>query len=937
MYFNLDEMSDCIWNANCGRNMCRRKINMLSSAIESFRGGVIILERTDHYQYDICYISNGMYRILKYPDKNELIHSHQGNVFAGVHPADVEYVKQLLENSAYSGADFEAEYRVVNSFGKYIWVKIRGIVKYENNGLFYYISYEDTSEKYNYIELLKNEQNKCNIAIENSDVEFMTYDIAGKKLMISRGNKIKSHLNNSVIENVPESLYQSEYILPESMEEITKLNEKIIAGEISASAIIWRKSEDGKSKWCERINCVTVADDKASPAYVYIIGKDITELKKAQKRYSAILESRAKLPVNSIGCYILNISKNWCGDSLGVCERKDELLETETVDGFFDSIYKYIYDDEMKKQYMDTFNRRSLLNSFYEGKRIISLKHLYKSTGGRTLWVRSKINLLKNPNTGDIEVILNATDITKERQHEKLMGALVSGSYVFVICLEAETGIYTFYKNGESKESHWENGYDYDCRKYCENNVISHNKEEIINDVTAENILLHLENENSVYQKIVNVINEDNKECIYQFVFRYLDFKNKQVMITCSDVTRVIEKSYEKTKKLQSILSDLKKANKAKSDFLSRMSHDMRTPMNAIIGLAQITLQSDELSLQTRQNMQDIYDSGKLLLSLINDTLDMNKIESNKLKLRNEPASFEMILRRIISCVKPMADEKNISIRVRYINAYSDKLIMDKLRVEQILLNLISNSIKFTDDGGRIEVIIEQTFTEKDVCDIKICIRDNGIGISPEFMSRLFEPFEQENDSMTHTYCGTGLGMAIVKGLVEMMNGKIDVESQKGKGTSVKVQLKFNRSHDEIVKKEIPQAKESNLEGKRVLLCEDHELNAKVALYMLRDKKMEADHAVNGQMAVEMFKEKPEGYYDLILMDIRMPVLDGIEATQQIRSMDRCDAKTIPIIAMTANAYVQDIEKCLEAGMNAHIAKPIDMNNMYMTVEKYIK
>lgn len=938
MYYDLENAFKYEDDKEKEADICNRKINMLQSAIEAFNGGVMIAERKECFKYDICYVSDGMCKMVGCK-REDFIKFRANSIFESVHPDDINYIKNLTENSAYDGAKFEVEYRIMQHNGNYIWVRVKGVVKLDSEHLYYYLSYYNNSEKYDYIQMLKTEQYKCNIAIENTDIEFMTYDVAKKKLIISEDNKLGNYFHSNIVENVPQALYESSYILPESKHEIKKMYEKLIDGCGSASTVIWRRTKDKTDVWCERITCVSVKNNRGNILYIYVIGKDITALKKAQKRYEAILASRSQLEANSIACYRFNVTKNWCGDSIGRCERKEELLKSKTVDGFFEYIYDYISNDEMRSEYKKIFNRKALLQAFYEGEKMVAHEHLYKSTSGRMIWVKSSINLFKNPSTNDVEAILYAYDISHEKQRKQLMTALVNSSYVFVIYLELLTGAHTVYINGVSEEYYFSEGYDENCHKYCNQYISLKSDDNFINEISRENILKNLKDADSTYRKMVNSVDENNIEHVFQFDFRYLDYKDKQLIVTCSDVTEVIQKSYQQTKKLEKILNDLKKANKAKSDFLSRMSHDMRTPLNGIMGLSQIMLQGGDkdMSPEIRQNVEDIYMSGKLLLSLINDTLDMNKIESNRLKLNKESVDFRLMIRRIFSCIKPMADEKNINVRVRYINTPQCCLIMDKLRVQQILLNLISNAIKFTQDCGYVEVVVEQTGVHDDIYDIKISVKDNGIGISKSFMSKLFEPFEQENNNITQKYCGTGLGMSIVKSLVEMMGGKIEVKSEKRKGTDVYVYLSFKKAADSIEMTTVPQHESKNLKGKRILLCEDHQLNAKVVQYMLSDKQISVSHAVNGQVAVDMFCAERENYYDMILMDIRMPVMDGIEAAKRIRRLKRKDAATVPIIAMTANAYVQDIQQCMAAGMNAHIAKPVDMNDMYATIEKYMK
>ncbi|MDD3414928.1 MAG: transporter substrate-binding domain-containing protein [Lachnospiraceae bacterium] len=403
------------------------------------------------------------------------------------------------------------------------------------------------------------------------------------------------------------------------------------------------------------------------------------------------------------------------------------------------------------------------------------------------------------------------------------------------------------------------------------------------------------------------------------------------VIIICSLVMLTLMMAlYSSMNKKRNIKLQL--AYTAKSDFLSRMSHDMRTPMNGIIGLTGLTLDLDGLSSEAADNLSKIDESAHYLLSLINDTLDMNKIESNKIVLNREPVNLDSFFNQMIGVVRASAQQKNVKL-----TAVSDKelntlVYLDKVRVQQIFFNLVSNAIKFTPENGMVEVKGECMRLDEKQIKTKLVIKDTGIGIDKNFLPKLFEPFEQENDQTTVNYGGTGLGLAIVKNLVEIMGGTIAVKSEKGIGSEFTVELAFDFAGEEVKPVMKEAAFEVCLAGKRVLLCEDHPLNTQIATRLLEKKGMIVEHAENGQVAVDLFRQGLPSYYDVILMDIRMPIMDGIAATKAIRALERIDAKTVPIIAMTANAFDEDVKKSLDAGMNAHIAKPIDQSMLFQTL-----
>lgn len=376
----------------------------------------------------------------------------------------------------------------------------------------------------------------------------------------------------------------------------------------------------------------------------------------------------------------------------------------------------------------------------------------------------------------------------------------------------------------------------------------------------------------------------------------------------------------------------LHQAYTAKSDFLSRMSHDMRTPMNGIIGLTGLTLEMENLPQEVAENLEKIDESAQYLLSLINDTLDMNKIESSKVILNKEVTNLPAFFSQMVSVAKISADQKNVNLVVTQSQNADIFVLLDKVRVQQIFFNLISNAIKFTPENGTVEISEARTVAEDAKVYTTLTIKDNGIGIDKAFLPRIFEPFEQENNTSTANYAGTGLGLAIVKNLVEIMGGTIAVKSEKGIGTEFLVTLAFSLADTQAEAALGAAVPEEALSGKRVLLCEDHPLNTQIATKLLEKKGVAVDHAENGQVAVALFAQSAPHYYAAVLMDIRMPVLDGLSAARQMRSSSHADANSVPIIAMTANAFDEDVQKSIAAGMNAHLAKPINPQQLYSTL-----
>ena len=545
------------------------------------------------------------------------------------------------------------------------------------------------------------------------------------------------------------------------------------------------------------------------------------------------------------------------------------------------------------------------------------------------------------------------------------------------------------------------------------------------------------------------------------------------VGVSFVDVDRETRDSMAKSQALSDALNVAQDANKAKTAFLSSMSHEIRTPMNAIIGLDSIALSDPNLSDKTRENLEKIGDSAQHLLGLINDILDVSRIESGRMTIKNERFSFSKVLEQVNTIIGGQCNDKGLEYSCQINGQVDDYYIGDDVKLRQTLINILGNAVKFTEPGGNVDFTVERIAQYEGRSTLRFTMSDTGIGMDESFLPRIFDTFSQEDSSHTNRYGSTGLGMAITKSIVEMMNGTIDVASKKGEGTTFTVtvtlldaeqidddsdveidpsklsvlvvdddpvacehaklvleavgisseiafsgqeavkmvQLRHARRNpfnlilldwkmpemdgvetarqiratigdesaiiiltaynwDDVIEEALSagvdsflakplfaanvleefreslkkkgllaskQAHRADLSGRRMLLAEDMPINAEIIKEIMKMREVEIDHAENGLIAVEKFADHPEGYYDAVLMDMRMPEMDGLTATVTIRAMDRADAKSIPIIALTANAFDEDVQQSLQAGLNAHLSKPIDPEVLFETLEGLVK
>jgi signal transduction histidine kinase len=390
----------------------------------------------------------------------------------------------------------------------------------------------------------------------------------------------------------------------------------------------------------------------------------------------------------------------------------------------------------------------------------------------------------------------------------------------------------------------------------------------------------------------------------------------------------------ENNRKLAIAADEANRANQAKSEFLSHMSHDIRTPINGIVGMVNIALKNHTDTERVHECLTKISGAADHLLSLINDVLEMSRIESGRVEMAKKPMNISTLIDNCASIIEGQLLTRILTLNIDARDLKHTTIIGDELRLRQIFINILGNAVKFTPDGGTITFHTEEISDDGKTVVYRFEFEDDGIGMSDEFQEHIFEAFSQEDGGSRTTYVGTGLGMSITKQFVELMGGTITVKSKLSEGSTFTVEIPFEYIEEE--KKEETVQTTKSLKGLKVLLVEDNELNMEIAVEILEDEEVVVSTACDGQEAVEVFEGAPEGSFDMILMDIMMPRMNGYEATRAIRASGHPDAKKVPIVAMSANAYAEDVAEALSSGMNAHVAKPIDVHHLFEVMSQYL-
>lgn len=587
----------------------------------------------------------------------------------------------------------------------------------------------------------------------------------------------------------------------------------------------------------------------------------------------------------------------------------------------------------------------------------VSVEYCVQHTDGEILHVMGNIKLLREK--GQLfyqRFLLDCTtqkiqEKKKRIENEKRQMALIQAlsiDYNLVCFFDLDTGVGSTLRINDDKHHVLESIFagklslKESIERYIQTCVYEEDREMLRKASSQARLKKELNDKNMYYINYRTLYNDEMRYFQMKAVCAGAWENSHGVVLGFHSVDKEIRNEMKKKELLEEALQEANKANKAKSIFLSNMSHDIRTPMNAIVGFTNLAIKNIDYKEQVGEYLEKIQTSGKHLVNLINDVLDMSRIESGKIHLEEQPCSLFDILQGLYNILQADVQAKQLELHIDTKDIQNKEICCDKLRLNQVLLNLLSNAVKYTNMGGTVSLrVTEKSGAPAGYASYEFYIKDTGIGMSKEFVSRIFEPFERERNSTISRIQGTGLGMAITKNIVDMMHGTIDVKSEQGVGTEVTVFFTFGlHSGEKISTNEENETSihigKENLTTGRILLVEDIEMNQEIAAAILNEAGYCTEIAGNGQIAVDMLKNSKPGYYQLVLMDIQMPVMNGYEATKAIRKLENKELSSIPILAMSANAFEEDKQEALRCGMNGHIAKPIDVKTLFDTLSKML-
>ncbi|SDX87212.1 PAS domain-containing protein [Eubacterium barkeri] len=864
--------------------------------------------------------------------------SIKGMNFEMIHPDDLSGARRVVEDAVKRNGKSEYTCRLLNAKTKaYRWICVQGNTICQPDGTsFIYVHYTDITQERRIAQKLRASERALDAATEHADLWYWSYDPSTGQAFLSPRCSGDSMVP-AVLDNYPHSWLDLGFIMPEYeaayREAVSQAEEKNAHVVFEAQIAL----QDGSTHWAE-FRFTNLPDEDEKSSIVVCTARVIDEQKALQAKYE-MEKQKALLGEKGLLLHAefnLHTGKTLEYKYADVFENSDPTRSTMA-----DSIAlveRLIVDEKGREQFLGLNDADYLNAQLQQGNIDFSLEYRRKMPTGQIIWVRNVLHLVCEPNTGETILFEYCYDIHQQKMAEEVLRSSTTYDYESISSVSFSCGKIMYYGEGRSKEHDGLLDYEEIRQSYAKDVVLPGEREAFLLHTDPGNVMAAVV-QNGFYEFLTKTVEKDGTIGTVKSRFVPYDMENNIYILTRINVTAILKEEAEKNEKLSQALEVARQANHAKSDFLSAMSHDIRTPMNAIVGMCELALEDEQDAKQVHESLETIQSSSSLLLSLINNILDMSRIESGKMVMVNEPFSLTGQIQETAASYQSLTRQKQQKFNLD-IDVTHDSCIGDIARIHSALDNILSNAIKYTPAGGVISYrITEHPSGKPGIGVYRFEIADTGIGISPEKQERLFEPFYRGETDLTSKIEGTGLGLSIAKAILDLKGGTISVKSEEGVGTTFVVELPLHIADSNEKAKEQRQSAAQgtvDLTGKHILLCEDHPVNQKVIEKILKKVQARVTVAENGQVGYEKFTKSDAGTFDLILMDIQMPQMNGYEATMAIRESHHPQAKTIPIVALSANAFAEDVQKSLRAGMNAHLAKPVEPKTVFEVLNQFI-
>ena len=892
---------------------------------------------------EIFVVNRQLLDFLGYPSEEVFRRELNNSADNTIYPDDRKAGQEAIFEQLKTANRYRIEYRMLRRDGTSVWVESHGKMVDTKSGrkALVGIINDISAQKEAELKLRESEQ-RYRFALDGAGVNIWEYDIPNRRVILPQGSPMAQN-SSGVIDAFPDSMYEKLGIGAEQFSAMKELFRRMEQGESKVSGDFWVNSPKTHTRWCERVSYSVVTDDRGRPVKAYGASFDVTESKLAEKRYQEELAYRDSVEESIIASCCVNLSAHIVESMRANGEPVPAQQCRNLIDCRRRSLL-FLYDSSMTDEQNLRLSPEALIQSYNDGETVVSEEFLARLSEGHYVWMRTDVNLIKHPETDDVLAFFYHHDLTDSLIRQHVTETVLSQYYIEVGIVDFRSGLYRMSAGGGSVLAAGDEcNYAESVDRFCDHRVADIDRERIRKQLRLDSLKSRIK-EQGIFELQFLGIATDGAKRYYQMRFQNLDGNTDVMLITRQDIDELVKKEQAKQAQLEQAVNYANNANRVKSEFLSRMSHEIRTPLNAIIGLAElgrVNLTRDQPSrTEGMDYVLKTLDSSHYLLSLINDILDMSKIEGGEISLVREPMDCLHILDSVRTIIGTQAAAKGVRFDIEQNGNCPQRVMGDSTRVEQVLINLLGNAVKFTPHGGEVRLTIDKLADDGSAVTMRFTVADTGVGISPEFLPRIFEPFAQEYAGITSSYGGSGLGLPIARQLTRMMGGDLSATSVKGEGSVFTAIMRFE-TPDEAEFGELPKEKQSSggacLCGARILVCEDHPLNVMVVKRLLEQQGCEVHTAENGRLGVQAFADSEPGYYDAVLMDIRMPEMDGLEAARRLRTLERPDAAEVPIIAMTANAYDEDVRLSKEAGMNAHLAKPIEPSLLFDTLASILR